>query len=226
MGEDAGGSLKRLRERAKRNFIAGLLVIVPLWLTWYVIASLVRRMDLVLAVLPEAYRPETWLPFPIPGLGVILTLLVIQVVGMLGANLLGRSFVHSFERFLRRIPFVRGLYGSVQQILRQIVADKSNRFRRVVLVRYPGGDGLCRLGFVTGERLLRSPDGTCQTLLHLFLPNSPNAATGHFFMAAEHLVIETDISTEEAFRLLMSAGLAERDECGPIFPQEDLEFRR
>ena len=81
------GRLKRLRERAKRNFITGLLVIVPLWLTWVVLAAIVRRIDGVLAILPEAYRPEELLGFPIPGLGVILTLIVIQVVGFLGSNL-------------------------------------------------------------------------------------------------------------------------------------------
>jgi len=212
MEERSAGFLKHFRERTRRHFVTGLLVIVPLWLTWFVIASLVKRMDRVLAILPEQIRPETWLPFPIPGLGVILTLLTIQLVGILGANLLGRGFVRSFEGLLRRIPFVRGIYGSAQQVLRQIVAEEANRFKRVVLVRYPGGEGLYRLGFVTGERPGIGADGRPTTLLHLFLPNSPNAATGHFFFASADLVRETTITTEEAFKLLLSGGLVERDE--------------
>jgi uncharacterized membrane protein len=212
MGERSARFLRHLRERTRRHFVTGLLVIVPLWLTWFVIASLVKRMDRVLAILPDQLRPETWLPFPVPGLGVILTLFTIQLAGILGANLLGRGFVRAFEGLLRRIPFVRGIYGSAQQVLRQIVVVESNRFKRVVLVRYPGGEGLYRLGFVTGERQIRGPDGRPTSMLHLFLPNSPNAATGHFFLASADLVLETAITTEEAFKLLMSAGLVEKDE--------------
>jgi uncharacterized membrane protein len=210
MGERAGRVLRHLRERTRRRFITGLLVIVPLWMTWFVLSAIVRRVDRVLAVLPKAYHPDAWLPFPVPGLGVILTLVVIQLVGVLGANLLGRSFVRSFEGFLARIPFVRGLYSSTQQVLRQIVAVDSASFRRVVLVRYPGGVGLYRVAFVTGEREVTC-DGRSEKLLHLFLPNSPNAATGHFFFAEERLIVESDMTTEQAFKLLMSGGILESD---------------
>jgi uncharacterized membrane protein len=203
---------RHLRERIRRHFITGLLVIVPLWMTWFVLASIVRWMDRVLAVLPKDYRPEAWLPFPIPGLGVILTLLVIQVVGFMGANLLGRSFVRSLERLLGHIPVVRGIYGSVQQMLRQLVTVESNKFRKVVLMRYPGGEGLYRIGFVTGEREFCRHDGSPEKLLHVFLPNSPNVATGHFFIVAESQVLETDITIDQAVRLVMSGGLVERDE--------------
>jgi len=201
-----------LRERVRRHFITGLLVIVPLWMTWFVLASIVRWMDRVLAVLPKDYRPEAWLPFPIPGLGVILTLLVIQFVGFMGANLLGRSFVRSLERLLGRIPVVRGIYGSVQQMLRQLVTVESNKFRKVVLMRYPGGQGLYRIGFVTGEREICRGGESPEKLLHVFLPNSPNVATGHFFLATESQILETDITIDQAVRLVMSGGLVERDE--------------
>ena len=201
-----------LRERVRRHFITGLLVIVPLWMTWFVLASIVRWMDRVLAVLPKDYRPEAWLPFPIPGLGVILTLLVIQFVGFMGANLLGRSFVRSLERLLGRIPVVRGIYGSVQQMLRQLVTVESNKFRKVVLMRYPGGQGLYRIGFVTGEREICRSGESPEKLLHVFLPNSPNVATGHFFLATESQILETDITIDQAVRLVMSGGLVERDE--------------
>jgi uncharacterized membrane protein len=204
--------VRHLRERTRRHFITGLLVIVPLWMTWYVLASLVKWMDRVLAVLPAQYRPEAWLPFPIPGLGVILTLLVIQFVGTMGANLLGRSFVRELEKLLRRIPVVRGIYGSVQQMLRQLVAVDANKFHKVVLMRYPGGAGLYRIGFVTGARETVLGGKPPEKLLHVFLPNSPNIATGHFFMVEESQVLDTDITTEQACRLIMSGGLVERDE--------------
>lgn len=204
--------VRHLRERTRRHFITGLLVIVPLWMTWYVLASLVKWMDRVLAVLPVAYRPEAWLPFPVPGLGVILTLLVIQFVGIMGANLLGRSFVRELEKLLRRIPVVRGIYGSVQQMLRQLVVVDENKFHKVVLMRYPGGPGLYRIGFVTGARKTSIGDTSAERLLHVFLPNSPNIATGHFFMVAESQVVDTDITTEEACRMIMSGGLVGREE--------------
>jgi len=202
---------RHIRERTRRHFITGLLVIVPLWLTWYVLASLVKWMDRVLAVLPVAYRPEAWLPFPVPGLGVILTLVVIQFVGIMGANLLGRSFVRELEKLLGRIPVVRGIYGSVQQMLRQLVTVDSNKFHKVVLMRYPGGEGLYRIGFVTGERETTFVGKPPEKLLHVFLPNSPNIATGHFFMVAESQVLDTDITTDQACRLIMSGGLVGRD---------------
>jgi len=210
--QDRPGVFRRLRERTRRNFITGLLVIVPLWLTWFVLAAIVKRIDKVLAILPKEYHPDALLPFPIPGLGVILTLIVIQLVGILGTNLIGRSFVTSFEKFLGRIPFVRGLYGSTQQVLRQIVSVDSASFHRVVLVRYPGGEGLYRVGFVTGEREITTCGGNREKVLHVFLPNSPNAATGHFFIATAELVIDTDLTTEQAFKLIMSGGLLEGEE--------------
>ncbi len=204
--------IRHLRERTRRHFITGLLVIVPLSLTWYVLATLVKWMDRVLAILPVAYRPETWLPFPVPGLGVILTLLVIQFVGTMGANLLGRSFVRELEKLLGRIPVVRGIYGSVQQMLRQLVTVDSNKFHKVVLMPYPGGEGLYRIGFVTGSRETIFKDKPPEKLLHVFLPNSPNIATGHFFMVNESQVLDTDITTDQACRLIMSGGLVKRDE--------------
>jgi uncharacterized membrane protein len=214
--------VRHLRERSRRHFITGLLVIVPLWMTWYVLASLVKWMDRVLAVLPVAYRPESWLPFPVPGLGVILTLVVIQFVGIMGANLLGRSFVRELEKLLRRIPVVRGIYGSVQQMLRQLVVVDENKFHKVVLMRYPGGDGLYRIGFVTGARQTVFKDKPPEKLLHVFLPNSPNIATGHFFMVSESQVVDTDITTEQACRLIMSGGLVERDEGIQHYPEKSV----
>ncbi|MBI4721317.1 MAG: DUF502 domain-containing protein [Chitinivibrionia bacterium] len=203
---------RHLRERTRRHFITGLLVIVPLWMTWYVLASLVRWIDRVLAILPKEYRPEAWLPFPVPGLGLMLTLLVIQFVGIMGANLIGRSFVNSLEKVLGRIPVVRGIYGSVQQVLRQLVAVDSNKFHKVVLMRYPGETGIYRIGFVTGEREMACQGRDREKLLHVFLPNSPNIATGHFFLATESQVQFTDITTEQALRMIMSGGLVDRDD--------------
>lgn len=221
MGQETLRNKRSLREYLRRNFITGLLVIVPLWLTWFVLSSIVKRIDLVLSVLPKSYHPDAWLPMPIPGLGFILTMFVILLVGMLGTNLLGSSFVRSFEALLGRIPLVRGIYGSSQQLLRQLVSVDSERFRRVVLVRYPGGEGIHRLGFVTGERRIIRTDGTHEKMLHIFLPNSPNAATGLFFMVAEDNVLPIDISTEEAFKLLMSGGLVEHDNHRPPSKREN-----
>lgn len=223
MGEETREQKKSLREYLRRNFITGLLVTVPLWLTWFVLTSIVKRIDLVLAVLPEHYHPDAWLPFPIPGLGFILTLIVILLFGMLGTNLLGRSFVRFLERLLGRIPLVRGIYGSSQQVLRQIVSVDSDRFRRVVLMRYPGGEGLYRLGFVTGEREIVLPDGSVEKMLHVFLPNSPNAATGLFFLVSESKVLPTRITTEEAFKLLMSGGLVERNDLYRVYTPRNKE---
>jgi uncharacterized membrane protein len=204
--ERGSRSGRRFREAVRRHFVTGLIVTVPLVLTWWVISAIVRRVDRVLAILPADYHPNTYLPFPLPGLGVIFTLLIILLVGMLSANLFGRRMMHSLEGLLGKIPFVRLIYLPVKQFLEQVVGKDAVRFRRVVLVPYPS-EGMYRVGFVTGERIVQEPRAPPRRMLHLFLPNSPNAATGLLFVAAEDQVVPLDLTPDQAFKLVVSAGI-------------------
>lgn len=198
---------RHIRAKTRRNFLTGLLVIVPLGLTYYVVSAIVVRMDGVFAKLPVRFRPETYLP--VPGIGVIVTLLIIQLVGMFSANLFGRTIVRAYENILDRIPLVRAVYNAVKQLIEafgQLFSDSSDRFNRVVLVEYPR-KGIYSLGFVTGKSRKDMQEFTDKQLLNVFIPTTPNPTSGFFLMIPEEDVTNIDINVEQAFKMLISAGM-------------------
>jgi len=201
-----GRFIRYVRDRIRRNFIAGFVVIVPLGLTFYVVAAIVHWADRFLELVPQRFLPETYLGFRIPGLGVILTLLFIQVVGFLSANLLGHSVVRTYERVLDRIPVVRTLYQAVKQFLEQLIDARSDRFHRVVLVEYPR-KGIYSIGFVTGVSRGEVQNRTPEKVLNVFVPTTPNPTSGYYLLVPEGDAVPLQISVEQAFKLIMSAGM-------------------
>ncbi len=197
---------RHVRVQTRKHFLTGLLVIVPLGLTYYVVSAIVQVMDRVLAVLPARFHPDTYLPFPVPGLGVVATLLLIQVVGFLSANLFGRSVVKAYERILERIPVVRTLYLAIKQVLEQVISGDSERFRRVVLVEYPR-KGIYSLGFVTGVSRGEVQEKTAEKVVNVFLPTTPNPTSGFYLLVPEKDTVALEIAVDDAFKLIMSAGL-------------------
>lgn len=198
---------KRLRAKTRRNFLTGLLVIVPLGLTYYVISAIVVRIDGMFARLPHRFQPGTYLP--VPGIGVIATLLIIQIVGMFSANLFGKSIVRAYENILDRIPLVRAVYNVVKQLIEafsQLFTDDSERFSRVVLIEYPR-KGIYSLGFVTGKNGGKIQAAVDKPLLNVFVPTTPNPTSGFYLMLPEDEVVNIEISVEQAFKLLISAGM-------------------
>ncbi len=181
-------------------------MIVPLGLTFYVVAAIVHWADRFLELVPQRFLPETYLGFRIPGLGVILTLLFIQVVGFLSANLLGHGVVRTYERVLDRIPVVRTLYQAVKQFLEQLIDARSDRFHRVVLVEYPR-KGIYSIGFVTGVSRGEVQSRTPQKVLNVFVPTTPNPTSGYYLLVPEQDAVPLQISVEQAFKLIMSAGM-------------------
>lgn len=197
---------RHVRDRTRKHFLTGLLVIVPLGITYYVVSAIVRFMDQTLAILPPRFHPDTYLPFRIPGLGVILTILIIQVVGMLGANLFGRSIVGAYEQVLDKIPGVRWLYLAIKQLLEQMISDDSRRFRRVVLVEYPRR-GIYSVAFVTGVSRGEVQEKTAERVINVFLPTTPNPTSGFYLLVPEQDTVPLDIPVDDAFKLIMSAGI-------------------
>jgi uncharacterized membrane protein len=195
-----------LKDQTRRHFLTGLLVIVPLGLTIFVVSSIAGYMDRTLAFLPRRFHPDTYLPFRIPGLGIIFTLAIIQVVGLLSANLFGRKVVKTYEGIVDRIPFVRGLYLAVKQLLEQILSPHSDRFRRAVLVEYPRR-GIYSIGFVTGSGEGDLQEKTQEKVLNIFLPTTPNPTSGYFLLVPEKDAIPLNLSVDQAFKLIVSAGM-------------------
>jgi uncharacterized membrane protein len=189
----------------KRYFITGLLIWVPLGITIWVLDALIGAMDNTLLLLPEHWRPDYWLGFRIPGLGVLLTGVVILLTGLFGANLLGQRMLAIWEALLTRIPVVKSIYGSVKQVSDTLLSGTGHAFRKVLLVRYPHGDAWS-LAFQTNvpqevaDRL--GPD-----YIAVFIPTAPSPVNGFYFYVRRAETFEMDISVDMALKYIVSMGV-------------------
>jgi uncharacterized membrane protein len=191
----------------RRYLIAGLLVWVPVGITWFVIKFMIDLMDQTVLLLPESLRPENLLGYRIWGLGVVLTVVILLVTGMIVANLVGRKLVSIGELLLDRIPLVRSIYSGVKQVMETMLAGSGKSFRNVVLVEYPRRE-MWTLAFLTGERGVKEmEDKTGRELSHIFVPTTPNPTSGFFLVVPSSDVIVLDMSIDDGLKLIMSAGV-------------------
>lgn len=202
----------------KRYLIAGLLVWVPLGITFLVIRALVGVMDRTLLLLPPDWRPEALLGFPVPGLGIVLSILVVLVTGMVVANLLGRKLVEGWESLLNRIPLVRSIYSAVKQILETIFVAGGKSFRKVLMVEYPRR-GLWTLAFQTGSGTEEVHDKAGHRLMTVFVPTTPNPTSGFIILVPEEDIIELDMSVEDGLKLIMSLGVVAPPTRAKVAPE-------
>lgn len=190
----------------KRYFVTGLLIWVPLGITLWVLSLLIGTMDQSLLVLPAKWLPEAWLGVRIPGLGVILTLLVIMLTGMFGANFFGEKIIDFWERQLVRIPVVKTIYGSVKQVSDTLLSGSGHAFRKVLLVHYPHPDAWS-LAFQTNL-----PDEVASMLpeehVAVFIPTTPSPVNGFYFYVKKSEVVELDLSVDRALKYIVSMGVA------------------
>ncbi len=190
----------------RRYLIAGLLVWAPLAATGWIVYTLVSLMDMSLLLLPPHYRPEHWLPFHIPGFGILLALSVLLLTGLLVANFLGRQVVHWGEALLDRIPLVRSVYSAIKQLLQTFLSSDSRSFRKVLLVQYPS-KGLWTLAFLAGDPVGEVQDKTHADVLTVYVPTAPNPTSGYVIFLARDEAIELDMSVEDAMRMIVSLGM-------------------
>ncbi|MBD3812148.1 MAG: DUF502 domain-containing protein [Betaproteobacteria bacterium] len=190
----------------KRYFITGLLIWVPLGITLWVLDLLIGTMDQSLLVLPSAWQPEAWLGMRIPGLGVILTLLIIVLTGVFGANFFGQKIIDFWERQLTRIPVVKTIYGSVKQVSDTLLSGSGHAFRKVLLVRYPHPQAWS-LAFQTNL-----PDEVARMLpeehVAVFIPTTPSPVNGFYFYVKKSEVVELDMPVDRALKYIVSMGVA------------------
>lgn len=189
----------------RRYFITGLLIWVPLGITLWVLGALLSAMDQTLLLLPEAWRPEAWLGVHIPGLGVVLTAVVIVLTGMISANLIGQRLLAYWEGLLTRIPVVKSIYGSVKQVSDTLLAGTGHAFRKVLLVHYPHPQAWS-LAFQTNV-----PDEVQRRLgedwLAVFIPTAPSPVNGFYFYVRRDETVELDIPVETALKYIVSMGV-------------------
>lgn len=190
----------------RKYFITGLLILVPLAITVWVLNLIIGTMDQSLLLLPESWRPEALVGFHIPGLGTILTLLIIFLTGLATRNFIGRQVVSIWEGLLTRIPVVKSIYSSVKQVSDTLFSSSGNAFRKAVLVQYPR-QGSWTIAFLTGV-----PGGEVKNHLHgdyisLYVPTTPNPTSGFFLMVPRADTIELDMSVDEALKYIVSMGV-------------------
>lgn len=192
--------------RFRRYFVAGLLVWLPLVATYFVLSVSIRFIDRTLLLLPPKFRPENLIGFEIPGLGVILTVLLILITGLIVANFFGRKLVSAWESLLSRIPLVSSVYGAVKQITSSLFSDASQSFREVVLVEYPRR-GLWMLAFVTGDTPKKFQELIGGSMINIYVPTTPNPTSGYYLMVPPDEIIRLDIPVEVGLKMILSAGV-------------------
>jgi uncharacterized membrane protein len=197
------GMLSRLRA----YFLTGVIVTAPIGLTAFLVWQFISFLDdQVGRLLPDQYNPETYLPFTLPGLGLLITLAFLTLVGMLTAGFAGRSLIRVGERLLSRMPVVRSVYGTLKQIFETVLAESSTSFREVVLVEYPRR-GIGALGFVTGPTRGEIQGKADDELVNVFLPTTPNPTSGFLLFVPKRDLIPLDMTIEEGMKMVISGGI-------------------
>jgi uncharacterized membrane protein len=199
----------------RKYFVTGLLILVPLVITVWVISMIVGTLDQSLLLLPPNWRPEALVGFHVPLLGTIFTLLIIFVTGLVTRNFIGNQVVIGWERLLTRIPVVNSIYSSVKQVSDTLLSSSGNAFRTAVLVEYPR-QGSWTIAFVTGV-----PGGDVANHLKddhisLYVPTTPNPTSGFFLMVPRAQTIELNMTVDEALKYIVSMGVVAPEQAKKV----------
>ena len=201
--------LKKLQRRIRNVFITGLLITLPIALTYFILQFLFRNLDALSPVftkvlidmgapIPEGYR--------IPALGLVITLLIVLAVGWFTTNFFGKRFLHLGETIVEKIPFVRRIYKGSKQVVQSIANADTSAFRKVVLLEFPRR-GMLAIGFVTGSTHGEVQDLTKENLLNVFVPTMPNPTSGFLIFAPPEELTEVNMSIEDGIKYVVSGGI-------------------
>jgi uncharacterized membrane protein len=194
-------------KRLRRYLIAGILVWLPLGVTFFLLKVLSGLVDRTLAPIPEQYQPGALLGVDIPGLwGLILTFLILLITGVFAANFVGRAMVSWWESILDRIPIVRSIYSAAKNFAEIVFSDSSQSFKKVLLIEYPRR-GVYSLAFQTSTNLGEIQGRTGEDVVCTFVPTTPNPTSGVIIMVPKKDVIELDMEVDEALKMIISLGV-------------------
>ncbi len=191
-----------LKASLKRYFLTGLLVITPIWGTVLVLKTLFVAVDGILGDLLAQLVPGHY----VPGLGIVALIALVFLTGLFAANFIGNQIVKMWEGWLNRVPLVRGIYSTLKSMMDILSFAERGSYKRVVLIQFPKNGHYC-LAFVTGITKGEMQDLAQDTLLHVYVPTSPNPTSGYFLLVPEREVTTVDITVEEAMKLIVSGGL-------------------
>jgi uncharacterized membrane protein len=198
----------------KKNLLTGLVVLVPLVLTIWVLTSLIGLLDSLVLLLPYEFQPDQILGMHIPGVGVLLTFIVIFSFGLIANNFFGKKLIDLYEYILDQLPFVKSIYGSIKQVSDTLFSNSSNAFSKAVLIEFPDSNNYT-FAFITGkpdEKISKKLKGK---YVNVYVPTTPNPTSGYTLMVPENKIKEVDVSVDQALKYVISMGV--------VTPQENLK---
>ena len=190
----------------KKNIFTGLIVLIPLVLTLWVIYSLAHFLDQVVLFLPYEYQPSQLVGFNIPGVGVILTIASIFLVGLIANNFFGKRFISLYEIILDKLPFVKSIYGGIKQVSDTLFSNNSNAFSKAVLIEFPDAKNYT-FAFITGETDERISKILKGKYVNVYVPTTPNPTSGYTLMVPRNKIKEIDVSVDQALKYVISMGV-------------------
>jgi uncharacterized membrane protein len=191
--------------RIRYYFATGFLITLPVFITLYFLFIIFRFIDGIFGKVVNFYIKQ-YLGFAIPGVGIIISILIVFAVGFAAANFFGKRIIRALESWFLKFPFIRNIYPAAKQIVDSFISKDSPAFKKVVLVQYPS-KGIWAVGFLTNESFKEANDKTGRDLLHVFIATTPSPLTGFLILAPREDVVELDISVEEGVKLIISGGI-------------------
>jgi uncharacterized membrane protein len=211
VADEASSKTKtKWRDSLRAYFLAGLLVFLPVAITLWFIGWVIDLLDSVLAVLPDSLHPNSYMPFTIPRLGAVVTLLLILFLGVLTRGVATRRFLAAWESLFIQIPVFRGVYTAVQKLV-QTFLGQSNAQRQVVMIEYPRA-GVFTIGFAMGRAWSHLEEKKNAHLVNVFVPTTPNPTSGFYLLVPSSEVTPLNLTMEEALKLITSSGLITPDD--------------
>lgn len=193
--------------KLRAYFLAGILVTAPISITIYLTWGFLNFLDAkITPLIPVAYNPNTYLPFSMPGLGLIISIVFFIVIGFLARNFFGRLLVRVSEYVVERLPVISNLYGAIKQIFETVMASQSDAFKEVVMFEYPR-KGLWVMGFVTGRTKGEVQSLTNKETVNVFLPTTPNPTSGFLLFVPKKDLTYMEMSVEEGIKMIVSGGI-------------------
>lgn len=215
MSDKQPSFLQRFMANWRSALVAGILVLAPIAITIVAFVYLVNLSDALVMVLPSAWRPEQIFGFSIPGLGILLAITVISIVGLMTRNYIGRRAVKGIEYLFDRLPVIRGVYNSIKQLIDTLLTPQGKGVQEVVIIEYPR-KGIWCFAFLTNQSSWLT-EHSGRPLVNLFLPSTPNPTTGFYLLIPVEDVYQVNIKADQAFKLIMSAGI--------VAPRGDFEIK-
>lgn len=189
----------------RRYIFAGLVVWLPVLITFMVFRFMLDLLDATISILPKEYQPDHLVGFHVPGVGIVFSLIILIITGTVVTNFLGQKLFSWGEKLLVKIPLVSSIYNTSKQVIQTIFSSNSQAFRKVLLIEYPRA-GIYSLAFLTGDNTIPMPVGHSQ-LLSVFVPTTPNPTSGFLLMIPREQTWETSLSVDEALKLIISLGV-------------------